>query len=94
MKNVVITGSARGLGLEMAKEFRRNNNHVLISDINEENLEKAVKILKDIPSKGSVYYCVADVTKTTQIKKLVSSAVTQMGEINQTKRYGNFQKKR
>ena len=40
MKTVVITGSARGLGLEMAKVFRQNNLNVVISDVNEENLKK------------------------------------------------------
>ena len=33
MKTVVITGSARGLGLEMAKEFRKNEFNVVISDL-------------------------------------------------------------
>ena len=32
MKTVVITGSARGLGLEMAKQFKKNNINVIISD--------------------------------------------------------------
>ena len=41
MKTVVITGSARGLGLEMAKQFRKNNYNVVISDINLESLNKA-----------------------------------------------------
>lgn len=41
MKTVVITGSARGLGFEMAKVFLNNNVNVVISDVNEENLKKA-----------------------------------------------------
>ena len=41
MKTVVITGSARGLGLEMAKVFRKNNLNVVISDLNEEKLKLA-----------------------------------------------------
>ena len=41
MKTVVITGSARGLGFEMAKEFRKNNYNVVISDILMEELYKA-----------------------------------------------------
>ena len=41
MKTVVITGSARGLGFEMAKVFKRNNYNVMISDLNEENLKDA-----------------------------------------------------
>lgn len=31
MKTVVITGSARGLGLEMAKVFKQNNYNVVLS---------------------------------------------------------------
>ena len=46
MKTVVITGSARGLGLEMAKVFRKNNLNVVISDINEEQLLIAKKELE------------------------------------------------
>ena len=39
MKTVVITGSARGLGLEMAKVFRKNNYNVVISDLKEQTLK-------------------------------------------------------
>ena len=41
MNTVVITGSARGLGLELAKEFRKNNYNVVISDLKEESLAGA-----------------------------------------------------
>ena len=39
MKTVVITGSARGLGLEMAKCFRHKNFNVVISDLFKKDLE-------------------------------------------------------
>ena len=38
MKTVVITGSAQGFGFEMAKVFRKNNFNVVLSDINEKQL--------------------------------------------------------
>ena len=41
MKTVVITGSARGFGLEMLKLFRENNFNTVICDINEESLNNA-----------------------------------------------------
>ena len=42
MKTVVITGSARGLGFNMARFFRKDYNfNVVISDLKEENLIKA-----------------------------------------------------
>lgn len=40
MKTVVITGSASGLWFEMAKQFRKNNYNVVISDVLEEKLWK------------------------------------------------------
>ena len=41
MKTVVITGSGRGLGFEMAKVFHANNYNVVLNDINEQRLEAA-----------------------------------------------------
>ena len=51
MKTVVITGSARGLGFEMAKQFIQNDFNVVICDILEEKLENSrqelLKMAKD-----------------------------------------------
>ena len=47
MKTVVITGSARGLGFELAKCFKKNNYNVVLSDIMEETLLKAKRELDD-----------------------------------------------
>ena len=71
MKTVVITGSARGLGFEMAKVFKRNNINVVISDLYEENLKKAKEELSKIESDSKVEYCICDVTKTNDILKLI-----------------------
>lgn len=71
MKTVVITGSARGLGLEMAKLFKKNNLNVVISDLKEESLILAKDELDKIKSNSKVEYCICDVTKSTDIKKLI-----------------------
>ena len=71
MKTVVITGSARGLGLEIAKVFRQNNVNVVISDLNEENLKKAKIELKKIKSNAHIKYFVCDVTKSKDILGLI-----------------------
>ena len=57
MKTVVITGSARGLGYELAKRFRENNYNVVLSDINKENLAKAEKELGWKAEKGIDEMC-------------------------------------
>lgn len=48
MKTVVITGAARGLGFEMAKQFIKNNFNVVICDILEEKLGEAKKSLEEL----------------------------------------------
>ncbi|MBQ2946789.1 MAG: SDR family NAD(P)-dependent oxidoreductase [Bacilli bacterium] len=72
MKTVVITGSARGLGFEMAKVFRKNNINVIISDLNLEKLEIAKKELENIESNSKVEICVCDVTKSSDIINLIN----------------------
>ena len=73
-KTVVITGSARGLGFEMAKLFKENNLNVVISDLNKKNLEKAKEELDKIKTKSNVEYSVCDVTKSKDIEKLIAFA--------------------
>ncbi len=82
MKTVIITGSARGLGLEMAKNFRKNNYNVVISDVNVENLQKAEGILKTINSEADVHIEKCDVTKSEDIKALADSAKKIFGNID------------
>jgi len=72
MKTVVITGSARGLGFEMAKVFLQNNVNVVISDLKEENLKKAKDELKKIETDAVIKYFVCDVTKKSDIEGLIN----------------------
>ena len=71
MKTVVITGSARGLGLEMAKLFRQANLNIVISDLKEENLKKAKKQLEELNGEGNIEYCVCNVTYSEDIQNLI-----------------------
>ena len=72
MKTVVITGSARGLGFEMAKVFLKNNLNVVISDLSGDNLQKASEELLKIESKGHVLYQVCNVLSTNDIENLIN----------------------
>lgn len=70
MKTVVITGSARGFGFAMAKDFLRHDCNVVLSDLKQENLEKAKVVLEKIQSKGKIEICVCDVTKSDMLENL------------------------
>ena len=82
MKTVVITGSAQGLGLEMAKVFKKNNYNVVISDLNEDNLKVAEQKLHEIKSKSEISYCICDITKTDNIIDLINFAKEKYGVID------------
>ena len=72
MKTVVITGSARGLGLEMAKVFRKNNLNVVVSDLNLDKLKLAKQDLEKIDSNSKVEIYICDVTKSSDISNLIN----------------------
>ena len=82
MKTVVITGSARGFGLELAKEFRKYNFNVVISDILDNELINAVNILKTISSNGNILTVKCDVTKEEDLINLKDETVNNFGSID------------
>jgi short-subunit dehydrogenase len=82
MKTVVVTGSARGFGLALLKEFRRFNYNVVVTDINEEKLKKAKKELEDIESVGEIYSCECDVTNEDEVSKLISNTISKFDSID------------
>ena len=82
MRSVVITGSARGLGFEMAKVFSRKGCNVIISDIDEEMLKDARREIKNIENSGLIYYYVCDVTKSDDIRNLIGFAKEKFDSID------------
>ena len=74
-RTVVITGSARGLGYEMAKCFRKENFNVVVSDVLKKDVDKAVKELNNIKSQGTILGVVCDITKYSDIVKLGEATV-------------------
>ena len=82
MKSVVITGSARGFGFAMAKDFRRLGCNVVLSDIGAEALAEAKGELEKIESAGKVATVVCDVTKSSDLEKLWTEAEKAFGGVD------------
>lgn len=82
MKTVVITGSARGLGFEMAKEFRKHDYNVIISDILEEKLEEAKTELEKIKSKADILNLYCDVTKEEDLQNLMNKTIEKFKNVD------------
>lgn len=82
MKCVVITGSARGLGLEMAKRFRKKNFNVVISDLYKKDLDIALKELEEIKSKGTIETIECNITKEEDINNLIKKSKIKFNNID------------
>ena len=82
MKNIVITGSARGLGFEMAKEFKLRGNNVVISDLKEEDLNEAEKSLNEIKSDGKIFHKTCNVTKYEELEELMRFTIENLETVD------------
>ncbi len=82
MKTVVITGSARGLGYNMARFLREYNYKVVLSNLNEEKLKLAKEELEKTPSEAQITYTTCNVSKIEELQVLMDFAVEKFGEVD------------
>lgn len=82
MKNIVITGSTRGIGFGMASGFLERGCSVIISGREQENVQRAIEMLTDKPSTGTISGHVCDVRDVTQVQNLWWNAREDMGRID------------
>jgi chlorophyll(ide) b reductase len=96
-RNVVITGSTRGLGKALAREFLLSGDRVIVTSRSSESVDMTVKELeqnlKEIMSNASesarkklsdakVVGIACDVCKPEDVEKLSNFAVKELGSIN------------
>lgn len=82
MKTIVITGSGRGLGFELATRFRMADFNVVLNDINPAQLETAKQNLEHISGAGKVVACVGDVSNLESMQHLAAYAAESCGSID------------
>ncbi|MGE1165634.1 3-hydroxybutyrate dehydrogenase [Peribacillus simplex] len=79
-KVAIITGSARGIGFEIGKIFAENGAKVVLSDLDQNTVEKAAL---DLRNKGlEVIGLKADVTSEEDIIQLIKQAKDKYGRID------------
>jgi 3-oxoacyl-[acyl-carrier protein] reductase len=71
-KHVLITGSARGIGFEIARQFAMEGAVLSLLDFNSENLDKASRELQQITK--DVFSYEADVSDNASVKHAVADA--------------------
>jgi NAD(P)-dependent dehydrogenase (short-subunit alcohol dehydrogenase family) len=74
----IITGSTKGIGRAIAREFVREGAKVVITSSRRENVEAAIREFPD----GSVYGHVCDVSSYAEVEALVEAAVRRFGAID------------
>lgn len=82
-KTALITGANQGLGLEIAEHFVRNGASVMICGRSQNQLAEAVQILS-AQAEAGIRVCgeLTDVSDPQQVKRLVKSALTLLGQID------------
>ncbi len=80
---VVITGSSRGIGKAIAKEFAKNNYSVLLNARDEKELIETVQEIKnEISDPSQVAYLTGDISEEKICTSLIEEAINKFGRIN------------
>ena len=77
-KVAIITGGSGSIGKTTAKLFLEEGAAVMLVDLNEDVLKKAVHELNS----AEVKYCVADVSKSHDVEHYIAETVKQFGKID------------
>ena len=82
-KVAIITGSSRGIGKAIAKEFARNNYSVLLNSRNESDIRETVKTIEsEINNSKKIAYLVGDISKEQTCIQLIEEAIKEFGSID------------
>ena len=84
MKNVVITGSARGFGYAMLNLFYQDGYNVVMIDMNEEALNQSKEEIQKgkIENENKVLTYKCDITNSDEVKNLIDDVVLKLGSID------------
>ena len=88
-KNVVITGSSKGIGKALAKEFIQKGHNVIITSRNQENVNRTIEEFdkefntnKDNIDYGNFFPIIADVSSKNDCRHLAEQSMRCLGKID------------
>ncbi|WP_110241481.1 SDR family oxidoreductase [Nocardioides gilvus] len=82
MQTAVITGSTKGIGHAMAREFKRHDVNVVICGRSDDAVSQAIASLGGCPGSGKLLGRATDVTDPAQLQALWDFAVSEFGRVD------------
>lgn len=79
-KVVLVTGSARGIGFEIAKSFADEGATLALNDVNADELDKSSKEIYQVSPKS--ISCRCDVSRKDEVEKMVQNVTQKLGRID------------
>jgi 2-hydroxycyclohexanecarboxyl-CoA dehydrogenase len=79
-KVAFITGAGRGIGREIARKLASNSMKIIVTDVNLDNANETVSILKKEGGDAVAVYC--DVTKLESVQEAVAESISHYGKID------------
>lgn len=79
-KIALVTGAGRGIGEAIALRLARDGAHIVVNDINEENLKRVAKKIEVLGRKS--FPIIADVSQRDEVFKMVEQAVGHFGRLD------------
>ena len=81
-KTAIVTGSAQGIGREIAIAFLKIGTHVVAADINEENLKRFLDEIESEGYPGSLAVVKTDVSSISDLDNMIDTAVQRFGGVD------------
>jgi NAD(P)-dependent dehydrogenase (short-subunit alcohol dehydrogenase family) len=82
MKNIIITGSTRGIGYGLADEFLARGCRVMVNGRTPSSVNKAITSLSEKHGAERLHGCSGDVANEADLQALWEAAVTRFGSVD------------
>src|SRR5919112_977462 len=79
-KTALITGAAGGIGRQASLLFAREGARVVVADVNEAGIDETASLVAE--QGGTAIAVTADLTRGTDITRMVRTAVDEFGSLN------------